>query len=120
MGHEGYPFWKLPVRVEAVVSIAMPNHNSGIRDAPVDAPHTHDALVLLLRRKFAAALEAAAEVRAAVVVVPDIGCGVYKNPPGTVGEVFGRVVREMFPRTFSEIHLVGSREFCQAVQGQRL
>jgi len=111
---DGYPFLPEVLKLDAVVSIAMPNCNDQVSDAPVDKPDDPAEYMALLEAKFASMLYAAAESKALVLVVPDVGCGVYMNDPRTVGEAFGRTVINRCPRLFDEIHIVGSEEFAQS------
>jgi len=113
---DGYPFEGKPICLAAVLSIAMPNNNPQLRNAPVDRPQALEAYRNLLRQKFIALLGAAQFVGAAGVVVPEVGCGAYLNRPTEVGRALGEVVRERFPSVFKEIHLVGGTEFCQAAE----
>jgi len=117
----GYIFENSPTKLAAVVSIAMPNCNEGVRDAPVDAElddelpvdvsftpgiDKKDDLVYIaqLERKWRAALVAAAYYTdATCLVLPDAGCGVFENPPAVVGAAFGRVLAQEFSTRFAEV-----------------
>lgn len=114
--NDGYEFWPQAEYLAAVVSIAMPNCNPDVRDAPVDVPPSRDDYFALLAHKFAAVLAAAALVNATCLVVPDIGCGVYGNKPADIGTAFGEAIRWRYPRQFAEIHLVGQRDFADAAE----
>lgn len=113
---EGYPFLPKAQCLTAVITLAMPNCNQRVRDAPVDAPSSRDAYFSLLVTKFTAVLSAAVQVGAQSLVIPDAGCGVYENKPRDVGHAFGESVRSRFPHSFSEIHLVGQPEFTDAAE----
>merc|ERR1712217_402142 len=108
---DGYPFQMRPTQLAAVVSVAMPNCNPRITDAPCDKPDSHEEYAHLIEQKFVAALGAARLAGANVVVMPDAGCGVYGNNPSVVGRLFGKVVQDSFEGIFDEIHLVCSPEF---------
>lgn len=110
----GYPFLEEPVCFAAVVSVAMPNCNSSVRDAPRDVPPIDAVYHRLLEAKFTAALAAAVLAGANVLVVPDAGCGVYGNKASDVGQALGSSLRRM-PLHFREVHLVGSADFALAV-----
>eukprot|EP00418_Pyrodinium_bahamense_P083098 CAMPEP_0179055812 /NCGR_PEP_ID=MMETSP0796-20121207/23493_1 /TAXON_ID=73915 /ORGANISM="Pyrodinium bahamense, Strain pbaha01" /LENGTH=490 /DNA_ID=CAMNT_0020752475 /DNA_START=33 /DNA_END=1505 /DNA_ORIENTATION=+ len=112
---DGYPFRCSAERVAAVVTVAMPNKSSKVKDAPVDTPAGRSEYLALLARKFAAVL-AAVRARASVLVVPDIGCGIFGNDPGDVGQAFGEAVNKGFSQTFAEIHLVGQPAFMEAAE----
>jgi len=112
----GYQFRSEVTRLAAVVSLAMPNCNAKVRDAPVDFPENPDDYFPLISAKFKAALNAATQVDADTLVVCDAGCGVYQNDPATVGHTFGKVLREHFLKNFSEVHIAGSSTFADAVE----
>lgn len=113
---EGYPFWSQPVELAAIISVAMPNSNQAMADAPLDAPRDRQEYLDVIAEKFTAVLVAAARTGADVIVMPDVGCGVYGNNPTDVGRVLGEVVRKHFPDTFTEIHLVGKPAFADAAE----
>jgi len=112
--YEGYPFLEHPVRLAAIVSVAMPNCNARMRDAPVDRPLQDDVYFKLLEQKFGAMFAAGQHAGAEVLVIPDIGCGVYENDPSIVGRIMGEVLLADFPFAFREIHLVGNRAFVRS------
>merc|ERR1719203_1480744 len=89
----GYPFLSQAVTLVAVVSVAMPNCNPRMRDAPIDKPSTDQSYQETLVRKFAAIFEAAKLVGATTIIMPDAGCGVYMNSPTDVGAAMGRALR---------------------------
>lgn len=113
---EGYPFLADPVELAAVVSLAMPNCNSHMHDAPCDRPPSDSEFRHLLQSKFMAVLGAASLAGANILVMPDAGCGVYGNSPEEVGRIFGEVVQNSFAGVFDEIHLVGKEHFAAAVK----
>merc|ERR1712224_109459 len=84
---EGYPFRSKPVCLAGVVSVAMPNCNWDCRDSPVDRPDIDGDYEMLLRAKCTAMFAAAELMSADVVVVPKIGCGVFKNDPRLIGTI---------------------------------
>lgn len=114
---DGYPFLDAPVALRAVVSVAMPNCNSQVRDAPVDKPADAETYERVLVKKFNAMLAASLAGGADVLVVPDLGCGVYKNDPAEIGHALGMALRQPgIGERFREIHLVGSQEFARAAE----
>lgn len=82
------------VRVAGVVSVAMFNRNPGISDSPVDCPEDPAMYLNQTFVKLRCCVEAAAELNADVMVVPDVGCGVFHNDPRIIGGCFGRAIRE--------------------------
>jgi len=111
---EGYPFWESVEQVAAVITVAMPNCNSNVKDAPVDAPRDRDAYVSMLKDQFSAVLAAAVRAQVRVLVIPDAGCGAYGNDATDVGSIFGDTLRQGYLHCFEEIHLVGQRAFADA------
>jgi len=90
----GYPALDRIVELAAVFSMAMFNRNPKVRDSPVDAPVDFQAYVEAVRLKFRALFHSAASTGLDVLVLPDIGCGIFKNDPNVVGDVVGTVLRE--------------------------
>lgn len=115
---EGYPFYEAGGIVElcAVVSIAMPNCNPEVRDAPVNRPTVRQEYLWQLATKFAAVCAASQAAGARTLVLPDVGCGVYRNHPEDVGRAFGSVVHGQFSQAFDEIHIVASTQFADAAE----
>mmetsp|Transcript_37772 Transcript_37772/g.66501 ORF Transcript_37772/g.66501 Transcript_37772/m.66501 type:complete len:499 (-) Transcript_37772:109-1605(-) len=100
------------VFLDAVISVAMPNMNPNMQDCPMDW-RTKAQRERLVERKLRTVLQAAAMLDAEVVVLPDLGCGVYGNLPELIGGAFGRVLSE-FPCCFSEVAVVGNLQFFNA------
>jgi len=101
------------VWLEAIISVAMPNMNPSLADAPFDWRSKHER-ELLVERKFHAVLQGAAVVDAEVLVLPDVGCGIYGNHPTTIGSALGRVLYG-YRCYFSEIVVTGDPRFFDAV-----
>jgi len=102
--NDGYAFEDAVVVLDAVVSVAMPNCNDRMSDSPVDAHPEPQEYKAQLTRKWRAVLTAAANyTQADTLIVPDAGCGVFRNPPKEVGVAFGQVLRDEFPNRFNEI-----------------
>mmetsp|Transcript_920 Transcript_920/g.1821 ORF Transcript_920/g.1821 Transcript_920/m.1821 type:complete len:502 (-) Transcript_920:26-1531(-) len=102
--NDGYPFEDEPVRLEAVVSVAMPNCNERMSDSPVDAQPEDADYMAQLEHKWRAVLTAAAYyTKATCLVVPDAGCGVFRNPPGKVGRALGQILRSEFVGRFEDV-----------------
>lgn len=120
--NDGYPFEDAAVKLEAVVSVAMPNCNDTMSDSPVDAHPDPEEYKAQLKRKWRAVFTAASQyTEGDTLVVPDAGCGVFDNPPDQVGAAFGEVLCEEFPTSFKEIIIAfpGGRKgeaFAQQVQ----
>lgn len=111
----GYPFLPKVSKV-TVISMAMPNRNKQVRDAPIDSPADPGSYRALVLQKFAAVLAAAGSALGpdGALVIPDVGCGAYGNDPGEVGTLLGEALKRQ-PGLFSEIHLVGQGSFADAV-----
>ncbi|CAK0851929.1 unnamed protein product, partial [Prorocentrum cordatum] len=113
--HSGYSPMEKPVELACLVSVAMPNQNSRVRDAPVDVIKPMDYLEVL-RSKWRAALHAACVAKASDVVCPDAGCGVYQNQPEAVGAALGAVLQSEYEGHIENVWLCGSSAFAAAVQ----
>eukprot|EP00439_Symbiodinium_sp_Y106_P024088 s7859_g2.t3 len=85
---KGYAFMQSAVELAAVVSVAMPNMNPAVKDSPLDTPTDLHAYRALLADKLKASLAGAT-----AVVVPGVGCGVFKNEPGDVGAALAEAMR---------------------------
>eukprot|EP00930_Biecheleria_cincta_P008385 TRINITY_DN109815_c0_g1_i1.p1 TRINITY_DN109815_c0_g1~~TRINITY_DN109815_c0_g1_i1.p1 ORF type:complete len:586 (+),score=83.22 TRINITY_DN109815_c0_g1_i1:56-1813(+) len=99
----------------AVVSVAMPNVNPCNSSSPMEW-RSPEEQVLLVERKLHAVLQGAALVEAEVLVVPDLGCGVFGNNPSVIGAALGRVLCA-YRGYFSEILMTGREEFYLAASG---
>lgn len=110
----GYPFLGEVVKVP-IISVAMPNKSTRVRDAPVDAPKDPKVYRELVLKKFDTMLAAAYDVlgRPGVLVIPDLGCGAYNNDPEEVGRLLGMALQK-YRGHFLQVHLVGPETFCQA------
>lgn len=111
---EGYPFWREKVNLAAVVSVALPNCNPEARNTPVDKPSSDAEYEALLLSKFKAVLSATASVNAEVLVMPSVGCGVFKNDPQVVGAAFGEALRS-FPCSCNKVLVADQGAFGQSV-----
>lgn len=101
---KGYAFEDVVVRLAAVVSVAMPNCNASVSDSPVDCNPDSHGYAAQLEQKWRAVLAAAAYyTNANCLVVPDAGCGVFRNPPAHVGHAFGAVLRREFQGRFETV-----------------
>jgi len=100
--NDGYPFKDQPVLLEAVVSVAMPNCNTKMSDSPVDK-HPEAYQDQLIRKWRAALMAAALYTRADCIVIPDAGCGVFRNDANQVGEALGTLLRTEFKGRFNEV-----------------
>eukprot|EP00930_Biecheleria_cincta_P043833 TRINITY_DN30087_c0_g3_i1.p1 TRINITY_DN30087_c0_g3~~TRINITY_DN30087_c0_g3_i1.p1 ORF type:complete len:502 (-),score=65.79 TRINITY_DN30087_c0_g3_i1:205-1710(-) len=126
---EGYPFGESTTVLEAVVSVGMPNRNENMSDSPVDANPDVDAYFLQLQQKWRAVLTAAAcYTTANCLVVPDAGCGVFRNSPSLAGKALGSVLRSEFAGRFDEVCIAfpggqlgdefGQASICWSATGQ--
>jgi len=115
----GYAFQDAAIQLEAVVSVAMPNCNDRMSDSPVDCHPELEGYVEQLRQKWRAVLAAAAySTEADCLVIPDAGCGVFRNTPAHVGDAFGRILREEFQGRFAKVVIAfpggpGGEEFAR-------
>ncbi|CAJ1359986.1 unnamed protein product, partial [Effrenium voratum] len=90
--NEGYPFMQRPFLLQAMISVAMPNRNERMSDSPVDAPRDHTEYMEALKARWRAALVAAFVAGANCLVLPDAGCGVFRNEPQAVGRALGEAL----------------------------
>lgn len=112
----GYAMLPQPVELNCVVSVAMPNLSTRVRDAPLEKPASPDAYRTSIAARWRAVLHGATSSGATDVVCPDAGCGVYGNEPAIVGWVLGEVLRTEYWGQINTLWLVGSNEFCTAVE----
>lgn len=109
----GYSLREFVTPLAAVLSVAMPNRNHLVTDSPVDLCCGQE-YQRLLTEKFESVVFGAIQVQAEVLVVPDCGCGVFKNDPSQVGKVLGNVLKGK-KGYFRKVMLVGSSTFAKAV-----
>lgn len=112
----GYTTLPEPVQLAGVVAVAMPNLNCNVSDAPVEALASPEQYREAVVTRWRAALHGACALGAVDLVCPDAGCGVYRNNPQVTGEVLGRVLRAECWGQFERLWLVGTDEFCRAVE----
>lgn len=96
----------------AVFSVSMPNKNGEVADTPVDG-RGQLSYRALLHHKFEALLFAAIELDIEVLVVPDVGCGVFKNDPEYVGRILGNVI-DNYNGYLKTVILTGDDRFANA------
>eukprot|EP00927_Polykrikos_kofoidii_P057021 TRINITY_DN5112_c0_g1_i1.p1 TRINITY_DN5112_c0_g1~~TRINITY_DN5112_c0_g1_i1.p1 ORF type:complete len:1300 (-),score=221.72 TRINITY_DN5112_c0_g1_i1:44-3889(-) len=92
--NEGYGFIETPVTLMAVLSVAMFNRNPSVSDSPLDSPADPKEYAQQTKAKVEAVICAAIDVGAEVLVVPDVGCGVFRNDSRLVGGLFGLLLRK--------------------------
>lgn len=110
---DGYGFLDAATEIPGVVSVAMFNRNHGVRDSPLDSPEKPTEYLHQTRGKLEAAILAAVQVlEAEVIVVPDVGCGVFGNDPLVIGGCFGSVLRLHAPSltTVKQVIITGRRD----------
>jgi len=111
---EGYPFLPKATTIQ-VVSIAMPNFNPSVRDAPLEDVRGEE-YAALVEENFRRVLEAAeiwgGPSKRKVCVIPDAGCGVYQNDPDIVGNILNGIIGQY---GLDQIILTGSEDFADAV-----
>jgi len=115
---DGYPFYAAKqVAKMTIISLAMPNRSAEVSDAPMDAPEGEEARQTLILQKFQTLLWSAhadlaqrGQGKKAALVIPDVGCGCYRNDHKEVGKMLGQAMRD-YSHVFAEIHVIGKREF---------
>jgi len=112
---QGYFAHNRTTLIAAVVSVAMFNKNSRVRDAPVDAPQNESEYEEGVRSKFTATVHAAAVSGADAIIIPDVGCGVFQNDPNVCGRICGEVLFNYSAR-FKRAVFTGSSQFFAAAQ----
>lgn len=114
----GYEFLSKPVMLAGILSVAMYNMNPKVRDSPMDAPRDPAQYREGVRDKFRATLKGVVALGAEVLVVPDVGCGVFANDPDVVGSIFGRALLEDLPPcALREVVITSKNErFVEAVR----
>lgn len=112
---KGYAFQAQPIKLAGVCSVAMFNMNPRVSDSPVDAPHDFETYCRQVKDKFRSVVAGAVELKADVLVCPDVGCGVFENDPHIVGTMLGEVLLEL-PGVVSRVVLTGKAQFAAAVQ----
>lgn len=110
---QGYILMTETVPIAGVVSVAMYNKNSQVRDAPVDAPSDNAAYELGVKHKMQAMAHAAAFAGADAIIVPDLGCGVFGNDPLVVGRLCGEAIKP-YMGYFKKVLFTGKPEFYDA------
>jgi uncharacterized protein (TIGR02452 family) len=89
----GYKLFEKPTCICGVISVALFNRNPSISDSPLDSPADPSLYISQTRAKLNAVIQAAAQLGAEALVIPDMGCGVFKNDPLLVGSCLGTVLR---------------------------
>jgi len=110
---DGYGFVDVPTELPGVVSVAMFNRNHRVRDSPLDSPEQPTEYLHQTRGKLEAAILAAVQVlEAEVIVVPDVGCGVFGNDPLVIGGCLGSVLRRYASSltTVKQVIITGRRD----------
>jgi hypothetical protein len=113
---QGYATLPKPVKLGCIVSVAMPNLNSKVRDAPVEKIGNKATYRARIRKRWRAVLNAAFSAGATDIVCPDAGCGIYGNDPAIIGSTLGEVLRAEFWGHIKNLWVVGSDEFFTAVE----
>lgn len=97
----------------AVFSVAMPNKNAQVVDTPV-YNRGEAAYRTLLYRTSEVLMLAAMEHHIDVLIMPDIGCGVFHNDPKSVGCILGNVIGNS-NGYLKTLILTGERSFAESV-----
>jgi len=112
---KGYCFESTPSTITGVCSVAMFNRNPRVQDTPLDSPKHFDRYLHQVKRKFQAVVCAAEQLKAQVLVCPDIGCGINANDPVAMGAMFGEALRE-FASGIEEVTVTGIPSFFEAAK----
>jgi len=110
---QGYFVYDKTVTMTAVISVAMYNKNSRMKDSPLDAPRDKHKYEEGLRKKLTATVLGAALSQADAIIIPDIGSGVFHNDPKIVGRICGEVL-SAYRSYFRRVVFTGSTEFYTA------
>lgn len=103
---DGYVLDDAVLRLDGMVSVAMPNCNTRMSDSPKDAHPEAAGYAEQVEQKWRAALVAACLcTKADSLVLPDAGCGVFMNNPGVIGGALGHLLRSEFGGRFAEVIL---------------
>jgi len=94
----------------------MFNKNHRVSDSPLDAPDDREEYMKHMRDTFCAVLHAARMCKATTAVIPDAGCGVFKNEAEDVGQALGEAIM-LNSEGISDILITGRRDFYDAVMG---
>ena len=89
---DGYPFLDEPW-VADVISVAMPNLNSWVRDSPVDHFESKTEYENIILTKWRAVILASDQAKVEALCICDAGCGVFHNDAWTVGRLLGMTLR---------------------------
>jgi len=112
---KGYAFKESETKLAGVCSVAMFNMNARVSDSPVDAPRDFEKYCNDVKQKFRAVVSGAVELKAEVLVCPDVGCGVFENDPHILGSLLGEVLCEQ-PGVVGQIVLTGKAAFASAAR----
>mmetsp|Transcript_167568 Transcript_167568/g.538112 ORF Transcript_167568/g.538112 Transcript_167568/m.538112 type:complete len:550 (-) Transcript_167568:117-1766(-) len=114
---QGYALYggRETLEAAAIVSMAMYNRNPAVRDSPLDAPASQQEYEKGVERKFTAMAHAAALSESDALVIPDVGCGVFRNDPAVVGRLAGIALRK-YIGYFRCVIFTGQRPFYEAAR----
>jgi len=115
---QGYKFMPEPISLSGVITTAAFNCNPGVHDSPLDCPVNEAEYLARLKQKWVVALIGAIHFRSEVIVIPDVGCGVFQNDP----DLSGVCLREALRPTagyFKTVIIVGKEAFVDAALSER-
>lgn len=112
----GYAPLPKPWELTCMVSVAMPNLNERVRDAPLWKRPSAKEYRAAIKQRWRATLHAAFSAGASHIVCPDAGCGVYRNDPAIVGSALGEVLCSEYFGHFESLWIVGGAAFQSAVK----
>eukprot|EP00928_Gymnodinium_smaydae_P039344 TRINITY_DN26896_c0_g1_i1.p1 TRINITY_DN26896_c0_g1~~TRINITY_DN26896_c0_g1_i1.p1 ORF type:complete len:1045 (+),score=195.32 TRINITY_DN26896_c0_g1_i1:159-3293(+) len=113
---EGYQLLPTPVPLAGVISVAMFNRNPSITDSPLDSPADPATYVEKTRARLRSVVAASRELNAEVLVVPDVGCGVFRNDPALVGGCFGAILASESSHLQQVVLVSANGRFVEACQ----
>jgi len=91
--NRGYEFLEEPVQIGGVISCAAFNLNPNVRDSPVDAPTEMSEYFTKVKEKWLSIVAASLALQSDVLILPDLGCGVFQNDPEIVGNALKEVIK---------------------------
>ncbi|CAD7924298.1 unnamed protein product [Amoebophrya sp. A120] len=106
----------LEPRTATVFTLAMYNRNRFVNGQPRDVPENYNEYMKGVKKKFWTLFQTVEDSESVqTLVMCDIGCGVYENSPGCVGDCLGHVIASFPFNRIQKILLTGDKKFFNAV-----